>query len=97
MALVVALNATLGPYSVNCVGGIYFNNVIVTNGMSAGGDSGSILLSNAGGAVGLRPGRSWLRSKQRIPGLRIEPNEQPRSKKSDMPAADDGQKLYAFQ
>jgi hypothetical protein len=38
---------------VNGVGGIYFNNVIVTNGMPEGGDSGSILLSNAGGAVGL--------------------------------------------
>lgn len=37
----------------NGVGGIYFNNVIVTNGLSEGGDSGSILLSNAGGAVGL--------------------------------------------
>jgi hypothetical protein len=46
--MVVALNATLGPYTVNCVGGIYFNNVIVTNAMSQSGDSGSILLSNAG-------------------------------------------------
>jgi hypothetical protein len=49
----VALNATLGPYCVNCVGGIFFYKVIVTNGMSEGGDSGSILLSDAGGAVGL--------------------------------------------
>jgi hypothetical protein len=51
--IVMALNATVGPYSVNGVGGIHFNDLIVTNGMSEGGDSGSILLSNAGGAVGL--------------------------------------------
>jgi hypothetical protein len=31
----------------------FFYKVIVTNGMSEGGDSGSILLSDAGGAVGL--------------------------------------------
>jgi hypothetical protein len=51
--VVVGLAGTIGPYSANGVGGIYFNNAIVTSGMSNGGDSGSLLLDYQARAIGL--------------------------------------------
>lgn len=51
--IVVAANATIGPYSVNGVSGIYFTDAIVTTGMAQPGDSGSLLMDYQCNAVGL--------------------------------------------
>jgi hypothetical protein len=51
--VVTGLAGTIGPYSTNGVSGIYFNNAIVTNGMSMGGDSGSLLMDYQAQAIGL--------------------------------------------
>lgn len=51
--VVVGIAGTIGPYTVNGVRGIYFNNAIVTSGMSKGGDSGSLLMDYKAQVIGL--------------------------------------------
>jgi hypothetical protein len=51
--VVTGISSRVGPYSANGVNNIFFNNAIVATGMSAGGDSGSILLSLQAEAVGV--------------------------------------------
>lgn len=54
--VVVGILGTIGPYSANGVSGIYFNNAIISDGMSRGGDSGSLLMDYQGQAIGLHFG-----------------------------------------
>jgi len=51
--VVVGIKGTVGPLQINGVPNVYFNDVIITTGMSANGDSGSLLLDNQNRAIGL--------------------------------------------
>jgi hypothetical protein len=51
--VVVGIKGTIGPYSANGVNNIYFTDTIITSGMSAPGDSGSLLIDYRSQAIGL--------------------------------------------
>jgi hypothetical protein len=51
--VVVGIKGTIGPYNANGVNNIYFTDAIVTSGMSADGDSGSLLMDYNSHAIGL--------------------------------------------
>src|SRR6185436_6882090 len=51
--IVVGLNGTIGPFTINGVANVYLKDSIVTSGMSDGGDSGALVLDNLNQAVGL--------------------------------------------
>lgn len=51
--ITTGIHATIGPYGVNGVNGIYFTDTIVTSAMSLPGDSGSLLMDYQGQAIGL--------------------------------------------
>lgn len=51
--VVTGINGTVGPLTVNGVEGVYFRNVITTDGMSQSGDSGSLLVDRGSNALGL--------------------------------------------
>ena len=51
--VVIGLRGRVGPLSINGVDDIFFNNTIITDGMSQGGDSGAVLLDYPQNAIGL--------------------------------------------
>jgi hypothetical protein len=50
---VVGIKATIGPLQINGAANIFFNDAIITTGMSDGGDSGSLLMDNGLRGIGI--------------------------------------------
>lgn len=53
LGIVVGIHGTIGPLLVNGVSNVYFSNAIVANGISEGGDSGSLMMDYQNRAIGL--------------------------------------------
>jgi hypothetical protein len=51
--VVVGLKGTVGPLQINGFANVYFNDVIITTGMSQPGDSGSLLMDYRNRAIGV--------------------------------------------
>jgi hypothetical protein len=51
--VVAGLKGTVGPLQINGAANVYFNDVILTTGMSNGGDSGALLMDNRRRGIGL--------------------------------------------
>jgi hypothetical protein len=63
VGVVIGLRGRVGPLTINGVPNIFFNNTIITSGMSKGGDSGAILLDFPQNAIGLLFGGQEFTSK----------------------------------